>query len=102
MFYNATNRKSWESIIIEQQNNRFITEKKYWTDLFKRCNTKIYATVHKWANHQIAASESINEPWWYFSIMAIFILRDYVADCLRKCYYLFPFFNKNIACRKAK
>ena len=60
-FYNVKNRKSWESKIIEQQNNRFITEKIYWTDLFKRCNTKIYATVHKWANHQIAASESIND-----------------------------------------
>jgi hypothetical protein len=52
---------SWEQKYIEQQKYKYITEKNYWTDLFKTTGAKIYATHHKWSSYPIAASEAIIE-----------------------------------------
>ena len=58
--FNSSGILSWESKIIKYNKYRYCVEQIYWADLFNKCNTKIYATVHKWSNHHIPASEAIN------------------------------------------
>jgi hypothetical protein len=52
---------SWGSKIVQLEKNKYFAEKSYWINLFKKFNSKIYATHSKWSTSAIVATEAINE-----------------------------------------